>query len=86
MKTGLSPPIKYFYWPFQGGTFLWIIFVIYVLCLLCFRVSVRSLLPAVWSPGWNGLISLLLFVMFVVIYYFPIWYTGTGVVLDCIDS
>ena len=19
-ETGLSPPVKYFYWPFQGGT------------------------------------------------------------------
>ena len=20
LETGLSPPVKYFYWPFQGGT------------------------------------------------------------------
>ena len=35
---------------------LWIICVMYVLCLLCFR--------ALWSPAGKGLTSWLLFVMF----------------------
>ena len=39
----LKPPVKYFYLPFQRGTFLWIICVIYVLCLSCFRIC--SLVP-----------------------------------------
>ena len=37
-KTGLSHPVQYFYLPFQGGTSLWIICVIYVLCFSCFCV------------------------------------------------
>ena len=36
--TKLSALVKYLYWPFQGGTSLWIICVIFVLCLSCFRV------------------------------------------------
>ena len=62
---------------------LWIICVIYVLCLSCFRVC--SLLPCghLKGKGWplgSCLWCLLGFC------YFPIWYPGTGVVLDCIDS
>ena len=34
----------------------------------------------------KGLTSWYLFVMFIVIFYFPIWHPKTGVVLDCIDS
>ena len=52
LTSGLSPPVKHFYWPFQGGTFLWIICVIYVLCFSCFPVC--SLLPCVHllGKGW----------------------------------
>ena len=54
-ETGLSPPVKYFYWPFQGGTsFVDHTFcVIYVLCLACFRVC--SLLPCghLLAKGWR---------------------------------
>ena len=57
---------------------LWIICVIYFLCLSCFHVC--------WPPEGKGLTSWLLFVMLIVICYFPIWYPPTGVVLDCIDS
>ena len=57
-------PLKYFYWPFQGGTsfvdHLWFC----VLCFLCFRV--HSLLPSRWSPAWKGLTSWFLLVMFIV--------------------
>ena len=35
-ETGLSPPVNYFYWSFQGVA-LWIIYVISVLFLLCFH-------------------------------------------------
>ena len=37
-EIGLSPPVTYFYWPFQGGTSFWIICVMYLLCLSCIRV------------------------------------------------
>ena len=60
-ETGLSPPVKYFYCPFQGGTTLWIIHVISVLCLLCFRPHLY--IDALWSPAGKGLTSWLSFVM-----------------------
>ena len=46
----------------------------------------RLSIAALWSSEGKGLTSRLLFVIFIVICYFPIWYLGTGVVLDCIDS
>ena len=64
--------------------FLWIICVIYVLCLSCFRA--RLFIAVLWSPEGKGLTSWLLFVMLLWFCYFPIWYAGMGVVLDCIDS
>ena len=60
-ETGLSPPVKYFYWPFQGGTFLWIIYVISVLFLLCFRA--RLFIDVLWSPAGKWLFSWLKFVI-----------------------
>ena len=58
------------------------------LCYLCFVYVMlsRLFISALWSPEGNGLTSWLLFVMFIVVCYFPIWYPGTGVVMDCIDS
>ena len=44
---GLSPPVKHFYWRFQGDTFLWIICVI--LCLV-FAMLSRLFMAALWSP------------------------------------
>ena len=60
---------------------LWIICVIYVLCLSRFRIC--SLLPCVHlnGKGWP-LGSCLRYLLC----HFPMWYPGTGVVLDCIDS
>ena len=62
--------------------FLWIICVIYVLCLSCFRIC--SLLPCgrLERGGWplgSCLWCLLWFC------YFPMLCPVTGVVLDCID-
>ena len=59
--TGLSPPAKYFYWPFQGGASL-----VYHLCyfcvvLLCFHA--RLFVDVLWSPAGKGLTSWLSFVM-----------------------
>ena len=58
------------------------------LCYLCLVIVMllRLFIAALWSPAGKGLTSWLLFVMFIVVCYFPMWYTGSGVVLDCIDS
>ena len=63
-ETGLSPPVKYFYCQFQGGT----PFVDHV-CYLClvFVMLLRLFAAALWSPEGKGLTSWLLFVMFIVI-------------------
>ena len=46
----------------------------------------RQVIVALWSPAGKGLTSWLLFVIFIVVCYFLMWYPGSGVVLDCIDS
>ena len=51
------------------------------LCLVLFMLS-RLFIAAVWSPAGKGLTSWLLFVFC----HFPMWYPGSDVVLDCIDS
>ena len=43
-------------------------------------------IAALRSPEGKGLTSWLLFVLFIVILLLSIWFPGTGVVLDCIDS
>ena len=55
------------------------------LCYLClvFVMLTRLFIAALWK----GLTSFFLFVMFnCVFFHFPMWYSGSGVVLDCIDS
>ena len=76
----VNPPVKYFTDRSKAVLLLWIICVIYVMCLLCFRT--RPFIVALWSPAGKGLISWLLFVMFN--YTFVLF--PSGVVLDCIDS
>ena len=46
---GLSPPVKYFLLTVP----MWIIYVISVLFVLCFRV--RLFIDALWSPAGKGL-------------------------------
>ena len=58
---------------------------------LCFLYLVLLMLlslftAALWSPAGKGLTSWLLSVMFIVFCYFPLWYPGSGVELDCIVS
>ena len=84
-ETSLSPPVKYFYWPFQGGTsfvehlcYLCLVFVI-LSCMFIAALSYGHLKGRGWPIG-SCLWCLLWFC------YFPIWYPGTSVVLDCIDS
>ena len=57
-----KPSSKTFYWPFQGGTFLWIFLCFCsVLCLLC--LCARLFICALWSPAGKGLTSWLSFVV-----------------------
>ena len=56
------------------------------LCLVFYTLS-SLLIAALWSPAGSKLTSWLLFVMFKLCFcHFPMWYPGSGVVLDCIDS
>ena len=55
------------------------------LCLVFLMLS-RLIIAVLWSPAGIGLTSWLLLAMFIVFCYFPIWYSGSGVVLDCIVS
>ena len=61
-ETGLSPPVKYFYWPFQGDASF-----VDHLCYY-YRVFVMlshaSIFDISWSPAKKGLTSWLSFVMF----------------------
>ena len=45
----------------------------------------RLFIAALWSPAGKGLITWLLFVSLIVFCHLPMWYPGSGVVLDCID-
>ena len=82
-EAGLSPQVKYFYWPFQGG-----ISFVDLLCYLClvFVMLSRLFIDAcghLKKKGWPLGFCLWFLLWFC---YFPIWYLWTGVVLDCIDS
>ena len=76
-ETSLSPPVKYFS---KAVLLLWIIYVISVLFLLCFRECL--FIDALWSPAGKGLTSWLSFGKLSLSH----WYPGSGVVLDCTDS
>ena len=55
------------------------------ICFLClvFLMLSRLFIAVLWSPAGKGLTSCLLLVMFIVCFcYFPLWYPGSGVVLD----
>ena len=41
-------------------------------------------IAALWIPTGKGLTSWLLLVMFIVFCYCPMWYPGSGLLLDCI--
>ena len=74
--------------PSKAVLLLWIIYLISVLFLLCFRAGL--FIDALWSPAGEGLTSWLSFVMSkceVVTFPLVSWpIPGSGVVLDCIDS
>ena len=80
-----KPSSKIFYWPFEGGTsFVDLLCFCSVLCLLC--LCARLFICALWSPAGKGLTSWLSFVVSTVSLSLSLWYPGSGVVLDCIDS
>ena len=58
------------------------------LCYLClvFVMLSRLFIAALLSPAGKWLTSWLSFVMFNCVCHFPMWYSGSGVVLNCIDS
>ena len=59
-EIGLSPPVKYFYWPFRGD----ISFVYHSSFLLCVFAMLSCLcIIALWSLAGKGLTSCLSFVM-----------------------
>ena len=81
----LSPPVKIFLTDRSKAVLLlWIIFVIYVLCLSCFLVC--SLQPCCHLLGKGQPLGSLVCDALVCFCYFPVWCTGSGVVLDFIDS
>ena len=55
---------------------------LYLVCLILSRLFIAAL----WSPAGKGLSSWPMLVMVIVFLYFPMWYPGLGVVLDCIVS
>ena len=59
--TGLSPPVKHFYWSFQGDASFVDHLCYFCLVLLCFHAHL--FVDALWSPAGNGQISWLSFVM-----------------------
>ena len=59
------------------------------LCYFCFVFlcfHARLFVDALWSPAGKGLTSWLSFVMSSCDVVTFLWYPGSGVVLDCIDS
>ena len=60
-EIGLSPPVKYFTDHSKAVLLSWIIYVISVLFLICFRA--RLFIDALWSPDGKGMTFWLSFVM-----------------------
>ena len=81
-ETSFSPPVKYFTGSSKVVLLLWIIYVISILLVLCFRA--HRFTDALWSAAGKVLTSWLSFVMSSSeVVTFPL---VSGVVLDCIDS
>ena len=47
--TGWRPPVKYFYWPFQGGASF--VDHLYYVCLVLYCFHARLFVDALWSPA-----------------------------------
>ena len=78
VKKSLSPPVKWFYWHFQGSASFVDHFWIFIFCVF---------IAALWSPAGKGWpIGSLVCEVLLCFCQFPMWYPGSGVLLDCIDS
>ena len=83
-ETGLNPPVKYYYWPFQGDASLGIIYnnsflFCYAFVRVCLLMPCGHLHGQDWPLGscvWCLKVKLSL----------SNWYPGSGVVLHCIAS
>ena len=58
----------------------------FLFCLVFAMFCARLFICALWSPAGKGLTSWLSFVVSSVSLSLSLWYPGSGVVLDCIDS
>ena len=58
----------------------------FLFCLVFAMFCARLFICASWSPAGKGLTSWLSFVVSSVSLSLSLWYPGSGVVLDCIDS
>ena len=88
-EAGLRPPVKYFTDHSKAVLLLWIICVIYILCLPCFHVY--TLLPygrglTSWYCWEKADLLALVCGVKLCFCFFPMWYPGSGALLDCIDS
>ena len=82
-ETGLSTPVKYFSDRSRAILLLWIIYVFFVLCLLC--LYARLFICAFRSLAGKGPLGSRLWCLTVSL-SLSYWYPGSGVLLDCIDS
>ena len=81
-----QPSSKIFYWPFHGGTsFVDLLCFCSVLCLLWFfvRVCLIVLCGHLLGKGWPLVSRLWCLTVSLSLSH---WYSGSDVVLDCIDS
>ena len=70
-ETDFSPPVKYSYWPFQGGASF--VDHLYYSCIVLLCFCARLLMDALWSPAGKGLTSWLSVVMsYCVVVTFPL--------------
>ena len=58
----------------------------FLFCLVFAMFCARLFICALWSPAGKGLTSWLSFVVSTVSLSLSHWYSGSGVVLDCINS
>ena len=81
-ETGLSSPVKYFYWPFQGGTSF-----VGHLCYLClvFVMLSRLFIAALWSADLLALICDVYcdFVTFPFEILGQVWYLSVSISDSC---
>ena len=83
-ETGLSPPVKYFYWQIQGGA-SFVDHLCYFCLVFVMLVHICVLMPCghLLEKGWPLGFCLRCLIVKLSLSH---WYPGTGVVLDCIYS